>query len=134
MPYASAKRFGDDQGGATAVEFAIVSPVLLTMILGVFALGSAYYEGATVQRSLERALRTAMVHPELDGSDIEEMLNADLERIGSPEIDFSYTIDDSGEMRMAVARAAYEVPVMIPFIPEIFLAFEAENVMPAPES
>jgi hypothetical protein len=34
---------------------------------------------------------------------------------------------------LAVARAEYAVPLLIPFIPETSLRFEAENVMPAPE-
>lgn len=134
-PFASARALGGDRRGATAVEFALVAPPLLTMIVGVLALGIAYYQGASVQWSMERTLRTAMVDPEMDESDIREMLAEQLAGVATLEdINFTYEIDDSGEMPLAIARAQYDVPLHIPFISEISIPFEAENVMPAPEA
>jgi Flp pilus assembly protein TadG len=133
MRSASARALKEDRRGTTAVEFALVAPPLLTMIVGVLALGIAYFQGATLQRAMERTLRTAMVHPEMEADDIEALLAQELERIGSPDVNFTYEIDESGEVPLAVARAEYTVPLQIPFIPETSLRFEAENVMPAPE-
>ena len=64
--------------------------------------------------------------------DIEALLNEQLEAIGSPEIDFAYAIDDSGGVPMAVATANYEVPLHVPFVPDLALHFSAESVAPAP--
>jgi Flp pilus assembly pilin Flp len=119
-------------GGAAAVEFAMIAPVLFTCICGILMLGMAYYEGATVQWSLERVLRAAMVDPETTAEDVETALNEQLEAIGSPEIDFAYVIDDSGSVPVAVATANYEVPVHVPFMPDLALHFSAESVAPAP--
>jgi Flp pilus assembly protein TadG len=123
-----------DAGGAAAVEFAMIAPVLCTCIVGMLMLGMAYYEGATVQWSLERTLRAAMIDPEVTGSEIEAALNQQLETIGSPEIDFSYVIDETGSVPVAVATANYEVPLHVPFVPDLALHFSAESVAPAPES
>jgi Flp pilus assembly protein TadG len=119
-------------GGAAAVEFAMIAPVLFTCICGILMLGMAYYEGATVQWSLERVLRAAMVDPETTAEDVETALNEQLEAIGSPEIDFAYVIDDSGSVPVAVATANYEVPLHVPFMPDLALHFSAESVAPAP--
>ncbi len=129
---ASARRFASAKSGATAVEFALVAPLLMTMIGGVLALGAAYYEGATIQWALERSLRSAMIHADLTAADIEELMADDLALIGSPDVAFDYQIDESGAVPVAIVSAEYDVPLEIPFIPEMALHFRAENVAPAP--
>ncbi|MBX3431557.1 MAG: pilus assembly protein [Hyphomonadaceae bacterium] len=121
-----------EQGGTAAVEFAMIAPVLFACIVGLLMLGMAYYEGATVQWSLERTLRAAMLDPDITASEIEAALNERLEPIGSPDIDFSYVIDDSGSVPVAVATANYDVPLHVPFVPDLALHFSAESVAPAP--
>jgi Flp pilus assembly pilin Flp len=126
------KRLPRDESGTTAVEFAIIAPLLFTFLLGIFALGMAYYEGATIQWSLERALRTAMVYPDTTADDIQEAMAEELQLIGSPDVDFSYEVDESGTIPLAVVRADYDVPVKVPFLPDMALHFAAENVAPIP--
>lgn len=121
-----------DVSGATAVEFAMVAPVLFTCIVGMLTLGMAYYEGATIQWSLERTLRAAMIDPDVTGAQIETALRERLETIGSPDIDFSYVVDHSGSVPVAVATANYAVPLRVPFVPDLALHFSAESVAPAP--
>ena len=133
MRSASAKRaLALDASGAVAVEFAMIAPVLCTMIVGILMLGMAYYEGATIQWSLERTLRAAMLDPQITANEIEAALNERLEAIGSPSIDFRYAIDESGSVPVAVATANYEVPLHVPFVPDLALHFSAESVAPAP--
>jgi hypothetical protein len=134
MRSASAKRsLTQDAGGAAAVEFAMIAPALLASIVGIIMLGMAYYEGATIQWSLERTLRAAMLDPEVTPAEIEERLAEHLEAIGSPVIDFSYAVDESGSVPVAVATANYDVPLHVPFVPDLALHFSAESVAPAPE-
>jgi len=133
MRSASAKRLAANDSGATAVEFAMIAPVLLSCIVGLLMLGMAYYEGATVQWSLERTLRAAMLDPDVTEAEIEQRLAEQLESIGSPEIEFSFVIDDSGSVPLAVATANYEAPLHVPFAPDLALHFSAESVAPAPE-
>jgi len=132
-PFASANRsLILDERGASAVEFAMIAPILLTFVVGLLTLGMAYYDGATIQWSLERSLRAAMIHPDVTAEDIEALMAEDLVIIGSPDIDFSYEIDNSGAVPVAIVRAAYDVPMHIPFVPDLALHFVAENVAPVP--
>jgi Flp pilus assembly pilin Flp len=126
------RRLARDTSGAAAVEFAMIAPVLCTLIVGILMLGMAYYEGATIQWSLERTLRAAMLDPDITANEIETALNQRLEAIGSPDIDFEYVIDESGGVPPAVATANYEVPLHVPFVPDLALHFSAESVAPAP--
>jgi hypothetical protein len=135
IPSASANiasRFARDEGGGPAVEFAIIAPMLLTFIVGILIVGMAYYEGATVQWSLERTLRAAMLDPEMNAEDIRAMIEEDLEAIGAPEIEFSHQIEEDGEVPLAVVTVEYDVPLMLPFAPDLSLHFTAENVSPVP--
>jgi hypothetical protein len=125
-----ANRLAREEGGAAAVEFAMIAPPLFAMILGILALGMAYYEGATIQWSLERGLRTAMVYPDTTAEAIEAAMQEELALIGSPDVDFSYEIDDDGEVPLAIVRADYVIPIRVPFLPDVSLRFTAENVAP----
>lgn len=110
----------------------MIAPLLFTFILGILHLGIAYWEGATIQWSLERGLRTAMVYPDTTAADIEAAMQEELAMIGSPDVDFSYEIDEEGGVALAVVRADYDVPLKIPFLPDMSLHFAAENVAPVP--
>jgi Flp pilus assembly protein TadG len=129
--YARRRRFRRDARGAAAVEFAIVAPALITCIVGLLMLGITYYEGATVQWSLERRLRAAMIDPDATAAQIEAAIRSDLEQIGSPEIEFIYQVDDEGAVPLAVVTVNYDVPLQIPFLPDMALHFSAEGVAPA---
>jgi len=55
------RRIGRDQGGATIVEFAMVLPVLCTLLLGVLDLGYRAYAAAVLQGALQEAARMSTV-------------------------------------------------------------------------
>lgn len=51
----------DDRKGATAVEFALVSPVLVLLLMGLFDMGFAVYANTMLQGALQRAARSSTV-------------------------------------------------------------------------
>ena len=56
-------RFRRSQGGAAAVEFALVCSVLFTLIIGIFNLGWALYCGSDVRHAIERGSRIYLTSP-----------------------------------------------------------------------
>jgi hypothetical protein len=64
-----------------------------------------------------------VVHASGRAADIEAAIVADLEKIGSPDINFNYVIDESGSVPMAIATANYDVPLRVPFLPDLALHF-----------
>ena len=127
-------RFQRERDGSTAIEFAIVAPVLVTFIIGVLMLGLAYYNASTIQWSLERSLRAVMIDEDTTLADIEAAMEEDMERIGSPDLELTYTLDDSGPVPLAVITAEFDVPLDIPFVPTLNLHYSIEDVVPLPES
>jgi hypothetical protein len=97
-------------------------------------LGIAYYQASTIQWSLERSLRAAMIDEDTTLQDIRDAMADDLDRIGSPDVELTYTVDNSGTVPMAIVTADYDVPLNIPFLPKLMLRYSIEDVVPLPQS
>lgn len=53
------RRLASDTRGATAVEFALIMPVLLTLVLGTFELGLAQYLRSVLEGAMQQAGRNS---------------------------------------------------------------------------
>lgn len=51
----------DNADGATAVEFALISPVLVLLLMGLFDMGFSVYANTMLQGALQRAARSSTV-------------------------------------------------------------------------
>lgn len=125
-------RFGRARRGSAAVEFAITAPVMIMLIIGILMLGVAYFHVSTIQWSFERAVRLAMIDSAVTVDDIEAAMADDLARIGSPDVDLTYTLDDSGAAPLAIITANFAIPLSIPFLPTYNLQYTIEDVVPVP--
>ena len=128
------KHWRREEEGATAIEFAIISPIFFMMLIGIIQLSIAYFHGNTVQFAVDRAMRCAMVDASIDSTEVENLVRADLGVIGTPDIDLDYSVDDSGDIPLAHVVANYQIPVQILFIPEFTMHFTVEAYVPVPSS
>lgn len=58
---ALAPRLADDIRGAAAIEFAVVAPVLLIMLMGMFDLGYNIYTDAQLEGAIQEAARSSTI-------------------------------------------------------------------------
>jgi Flp pilus assembly protein TadG len=123
-----------DESGATAVEFAIICPIFFMMLIGIVQLSIAYFHGATVQWAVDRAMRVAMVDADITSTEIQNLVEEDLGVIGTPDIDLTYTVDNSTEIPLAHVVASYELPVQILFVPEFTMELSVESYIPVPSA
>ena len=67
------KRLIDNQRGASAVEFALVLPVLVIMVFGIIEFGIVFYNKAVITNACREAARAAIVYrsPVLDETGME---------------------------------------------------------------
>ena len=72
------RRMMTGESGAGALEFALISPALLFMIIGVIQVSLALYKGSTVQWVSERAVRVAMIDASVDAAALTQIIEADL--------------------------------------------------------
>jgi Flp pilus assembly protein TadG len=55
--------FRRNERGATAVEFALVTPVFFGMLIGITQLGTLYFAGADLRNSVAAGARKAQIFP-----------------------------------------------------------------------
>ncbi|MDO8608568.1 MAG: pilus assembly protein [Phaeospirillum sp.] len=72
------RRLTKCERAATAVEFALLLPVMLAFLLGIIEFGRAIWIRQTLQYAVESASRTAMVDSTMNSSAISSAVTANL--------------------------------------------------------
>lgn len=65
-----------DQSGASAIEFAIAVPVLITFVYGIFMIGLVFEANAGLQHALGEASRMATLYPTPSDDDLRAKITA----------------------------------------------------------
>lgn len=81
-----------DKGGATALEFAIISPVFIALVFGVFNMGFALYCGAAVRHAVQESSRVLMFDPNTTANTLKAKVTSKLVQV--PVTNLSLTITD----------------------------------------
>ena len=121
-------------GGATAVEFGLILPVLITFIFAAMQLNELMFRSASVQWALDRAARTVVTDPDATVSQIEAKVKYYLESAGSPDVDIHYANETTANVPIAKLTASYTHLVRGPFIPEFTINFQFHSLVPKPDA
>lgn len=128
------RRLTRGEDGVSAVEFAIIAPFFFVLVFGIVQVSFAYFQGATMQWAVERAVRTAMIDADASAAEIQDLVDASMDTIGTPDIALTYDIEDGGPVTLAHVTASYGIPVEIPMVPEFTLNFSVNSYIPVPET
>jgi Flp pilus assembly protein TadG len=111
--------------GAAAVEFALVFPFLLTLIVGIYSAGSVMHCISSVRYALEETARMLQLNPKLTEDELQTAIDAKLANYGNQAVTLSLTTDtdDSGS-EIAHLNASYSWLIAVPFIPKYDGAYE----------
>ena len=122
-----------DASGATALEFALVSPVFITALLGLFQVAWVLHSAATVKWSLETAARNLMLNPSESASSLKaDMVTLLAGRASSSNLTVTIATDTSNPAgKMLVASSVYQPTLIIPLLPNKTLTFNASTSVPA---
>jgi Flp pilus assembly protein TadG len=123
-------RFRKAEGGASALEFAIVFPLFATMLFGTIQVGLAYYTVGSVQFALERTARITMVDQDMSASQVQAAFEGQLETFTDQSINIGYTVDTSGDVPIAIFTATYTHHFVIPLVPQFDVNFPVETRVP----
>lgn len=74
MIRAQTQRFRDDQAGVTVIEFAMIAPAMILVLLGVFEAGFNMYVNSVLQGAVERAGRDSSLET-ADRSNIDQIVS-----------------------------------------------------------
>jgi Flp pilus assembly protein TadG len=106
-----------DTSGATAVEFAMISPVLILAIVGGIQMAWTLHRAATVRWALEKNARNLMLNPSESADTLKTAMLGTLGGTASAS-DFTVTIttDSSGPNPMLVATSVFSTNLSVPFV------------------
>lgn len=116
------KHLRTSQSGVAAVEFAMIMPVLLVVILGVLQLGILFSANAGLQTAVGEAARYATIYPTPTDAEIKARASSKKFAIDSGRIsDFTVVRGTSNTVNYVEVSMTYSVPLE-------FIFFEAPGV------
>jgi Flp pilus assembly protein TadG len=116
------------EDGATAVEFALIFGMFLTLIFGIFHVGQALMAHNEMSEALGQAVRIVHLAPETDADTIETALQGILSSYQDLALDVEVTeIVGTSFMRIAVA---FPFDIEIPFLPPRQVELRVETLAP----
>ncbi len=129
--------------GATAVEFAILAPVFLLLVVGFIELARAMWIKSTLQFSVEETTRFAMVNTGASEPTLEAYAATKLAGMNSTGVTFNATIDTTVTPNTVTVTAAYSfqsalvpnslvIPGVGPLVGDTSLSLSATSVAPLP--
>jgi Flp pilus assembly protein TadG len=116
------------------VEFALVAPALIVLLIGGFQLGWALHCSASVRWALATSARTLLINPSATASDLKAAMVAKLSGLAdAANLAVTVTPDASNPaVKLLRARSVYTHDLSIAFLPAYHLTFTDTEVVPAP--
>lgn len=124
------QRFGRDQDGASALEFAILLPVFLMFMLGIFQMGLVFYQVGTAQHALEEAARTLMVRQDMTPGEVEAAVRARLGPFMLQPVTVTQALGHEGDADVVRVNLSFTMEVTIPFVPSLVIPLGAQTTVP----
>ena len=104
--------------GAVAVEFALVFPLLVVFVLGIYAVGSVMHCISSVRYALEETGRMLQMNSSLTQDDLQAAIDQKLAHYGKQAVTLTKTVDkDSYGSSVAHLTATYPYYIAVPFVP-----------------
>lgn len=120
-----------EESGATAIEFALIAPVLMSMVLMTMQIGLALHKGNTVQWAINKAARAALLDTSLDEAGIQNYIDARISTIDSgASVDISYEVTTVGTAALGTISGTYYHNIEVPFLPAFTAKFDIDVSVP----
>lgn len=121
----------DDRSGTSAVEFAIIAPVLFALLFGVLELGWALHCNQSVDWAVQNAARKLVVTPALTQSQLQTTVQSMLTNIADPSsVTVSLTEDPAGTSpRLAHVSASYAHTINVPLLSSFDYTYRTSSTM-----
>ena len=132
----SARRAGawlGDRSGATAAEFALVLPLFIIMVMGIFEFGWTQHCLSSMRYAMETAARDLMLDPKLTEAQLETRIRAQLETTADPQVEITLSVATGPAGNIATLTGVYVREIGIPMLPKFPLthSVSVETALPA---
>jgi len=124
------QRFRRHDGGASALEFAILLPVFLMFMLGIFQMSLVFYQVGTAQHALEEAARTLMVRQDMTPAEVEVAVRDRLDAFLLQPVTITQALERAGDADVVRVNVSFTMEVAIPFVPSLVIPLGAQTTVP----
>jgi Flp pilus assembly protein TadG len=120
-----------DEGGATAVELALVLPMLVTFILGIWYLGWSLNLGGEVRHAVEMGSRIYITNPSATSTDLSTAVSSHLTDVQVSAIALTTSSQTVGTTTSQHITWSFSTTPPIPFVSSIPITFTGSYDVPA---
>jgi Flp pilus assembly protein TadG len=121
--FQAARRALAERAGSAAVEFALIIPVALTFVFGIWYMGWALNCGSEVRHAVELGSRIYVTNPTATQSDLTTAVDSHLIAVSSSAITLNVASKTEGSATVEHITYSYSTTAPIPFISAIPLTF-----------
>ena len=119
------------EDGAAAVEFALLAPILIMLILLTLQIGIALHKGNTVQWAINKAARAALLDTTLDEAGIQAFIDERIDSIDKQaKIEIEYSVAVVGTATLGTISGTYYHPIEVPLLPPFTAQFDIDVSVP----
>lgn len=105
-----------NQRGATAIEFAFVSPIFLSIIFSLFQFGWAQHKLSSVRFAMETASRGLLLNPALTQTQLSDAVKAQLADVADDDVTITLVIETTSAGNVAKLTGAYTSHIGVPLL------------------
>lgn len=119
------------ESGAAAVELALVLPVFLALVFGIFNYGWALYVGSDVRHAIERCSRLLLVDPHTTQAQLRTAVSGRLKVARIDDLNLQLSNETlTGGTPVARISWTYRYTVAVPFVPRAVFNFDNHMIVP----
>ena len=126
------RKYFANESGVAAVEFAIVAPVFIMLVMGIIDFGRIYFIKSSMQYVVEQAARHAMVNQGISTTALNTFANTEATNVGLSGAVFASTPDNSGVINFMTITGTYNFTFITPLVGTT-LALNAKSATPISE-
>lgn len=120
-----------DRSGGAALEFALIAPILVMLLFGIFAFGWSLNAESSVRYTLETSARALQMKNSLTQSQIQAIATQKLLTLGLKDVVVTVAIDPaSGGFRMAHLTADYAYVIAFPYFDQYPINYSTTVTVP----
>jgi Flp pilus assembly protein TadG len=114
----SGRGFLGNRSGGAALEFALLGPVFLLFIIGLFQVCWAMYCSSSVRYALHNSARALVLNPSMSQSDFQALVTSAVTPLVAQNVAVTLVKTSPGNgLQLSTATATYNYQIVIPFIP-----------------
>ncbi len=124
--------FLKDRRGSSAIEFAMLFPVFILLVVAAILFGQAYYALGSVQWAIERTARDMMLDGGLTEAEFENRVRSLTSELTAMDYAVAYQDVNYGEIRVTEITTTLSYTIEIPVVGSYTLTYPVEVHSPRP--